>query len=353
MVASEVGDAVSSAEEDVRETSEVASSNLQEVIATRRTQHEFPVIRPDELTRDDDRAFAREQLAFLRKSEQEEVQAYLEEQFVDQYRSNLDEGDLPEEESYAQWCGVSYYPLMRAFYVKKSFDARKCDHRWHSERFRPLLAVVSIRDSYERCRVERLCDRMKEADVENFTEALEQRWATVAQKSLSSNKLARFEMFLEEDYYVTMQEVIRHREDEVSKQEEHEAQVQALAVAAWEQEKVRSAYVPKDPPPDFVEKHRARFEAQILADPPEEFTGSSRVRFDNSIPSARSLVSSTQTLPWGPHVGRSPSRGTATVLKVEPGCGVGEQERHTREQLLRQLHSRENKKKKKKKKKKK
>ena len=82
MAGTQVDDAVSSAEEGGSET-QVASSTLQEMIATRRTQHEFPVIRPDELTHADDGAFAGEQLAFLRESEQGDVQVYLEEQYTD------------------------------------------------------------------------------------------------------------------------------------------------------------------------------------------------------------------------------------------------------------------------------
>jgi len=235
-------------------------------IMSRKDGGEFPHVLPEELSSMRDRELAAEYLALVLDGAKAELSGYLE-QVYQGYGAQLQGAalELSEDQKYAQWCDESYYPEMHAFYVRKSFDSGVCQHLWDGARFVPLMPVLGIADMMERVESQRLRDRMREAYVEPFTELFKQRWEAVVAKKPSSNKLSRFELFLQEDYYSIMQEVIEERESETAAQAELETLIADFTKQAWELERTHSKYLSAEPAAEFTSHVRAEMEARAQA----------------------------------------------------------------------------------------
>jgi len=235
-------------------------------IMTRKDGGEFPHVLPEELSGMRDRELAAEYFALVLDGPKAELAGYLD-QMYQRYGAQLQGAalELSEDQKYAQWCDESYYPEMHAFYVRKSFDSGVCQHQWDGARFVPLMPVLGIADVMERGESQRLRERMREAYVEPFTELFKQRWKAVVAKKPSSNKLSRFELFLHEDYYSIMQEVIEERESHTAAQAELETLIADFTKQAWELERTHSKYLSAEPAAEFTSHVRAEMEARAQA----------------------------------------------------------------------------------------
>ena len=237
-----------------------------EGIMSRKDGGEFPHILPEELSGMRDRELAAEYLALVLDGAKAELSEYLD-QVYQRYVAQLQGAalELSEEHKYAQWCDESYYPEIHAFYVRKSFESGVCQHQWDGARFLPLMPVLGMPDSIERGESQRLRDRMREAYVEPFTELFKQRWMGVVTKKQSSNRLSRFELFLQEDYYSIMQEVIDEQESHTAAQAELETWIAGFTKQAWELERANSKYLSEEPSAEFTSHVRAEMEARAQA----------------------------------------------------------------------------------------
>jgi hypothetical protein len=252
-----------------------------------------------------------------------------------------------EQVKHAKWVRDVYYTLTRNFFFEMSYNTGEFAHRWESEKFLPLVSVASIGDIELRKDAIVAVSAMQEEYITTFNDALHDKWQSIMRRASGAGDLKRFNIFLEEEYYQILSDIITKHANMATLKKEDEAVIMQKIKEKWELEKLKSNFLNATPPDEFVSEQRAAL--QSCSSKP---TITPCLR----LPSSASGLSELPSSASGSGVGQLEPAGNMTkatmeqhlkkimllrcgVPKVDPTCNATEMEVEKRISLLHKLEA--------------
>ena len=175
-------------------------------IADRVDSHEFPCVQPSDLEEGGAQDVAKAALEFLLKTEQAEVQSYVDQKYAEFRALSPTDESVPEPVRRAKFMYSSFYGLVVDFHLQKSYENKQLRHRFTDGVFVPVIPVASIGDAAKRAAAAAAAAQMKAALMGVLEKRVWAGWDLLTRHVMPSPDL--FMKFMTAEYFEVLADVV-------------------------------------------------------------------------------------------------------------------------------------------------